>query len=60
VPRLTRGGPRRLDTDREFLLKGDVFTNDVIDTWIGYKRETELAPFRALPTTYEFQMYYDA
>jgi glutamine synthetase len=49
-----------LERDHDFLLKGDVFTKDLIEAWIGFKRETELAPFRALPTTYEFQMYYDA
>ena len=33
-----------LEKDHEFLLKGDVFTQDVVDTWIAYKRERELAP----------------
>ena len=33
-----------LGSDHEFLLKGDVFTKDVVETWITYKRERELAP----------------
>ena len=40
--------------DHEFLLKGDVFTNDVIDTWIDYKRESEVDPVRLRPVPYEF------
>ncbi|OGQ08603.1 MAG: type I glutamate--ammonia ligase [Deltaproteobacteria bacterium RIFCSPLOWO2_12_FULL_40_28] len=48
-----------LDKDRAFLLKGDVFTNDVIDTWIEYKLENEVAPSRLRPTPYEFHLYYD-
>lgn len=49
-----------LEKDHDFLLKGDVFTQDVIDRWISYKREVEIAPLRMRPHPMEFHMYYDA
>jgi glutamine synthetase len=48
-----------LEADHDFLLKGDVFTKDVIETWIDYKREKELAPVALRPHPYEFHLYYD-
>jgi glutamine synthetase len=48
-----------LDSDRQFLLKGDVFTNELIDRWITYKREKEIQPLRMRPHPFEFGMYYD-
>jgi glutamine synthetase len=48
-----------LEKDHAFLLKGDVFTKDLIDTWITYKREKELAPVNLRPVPYEFFLYYD-
>ena len=48
-----------LENDHEFLLKGEVFTQDVIDTWISYKRENEVNALRLRPHPYEFVMYYD-
>jgi len=48
-----------LEADHEFLLKGDVFTEDVIETWIGYKREKEVKELSLRPHPYEFAMYYD-
>ncbi|CAG1066511.1 glutamine synthetase [uncultured bacterium] len=48
-----------LKADHEFLLKGDVFTQDVIDTWIEYKKKAELDPIRLRPVPYEFYLYYD-
>ncbi len=48
-----------LENDADFLLKGDVFTEDVIDTWIAYKRENEVDPIRLRPTPMEFELYYD-
>jgi glutamine synthetase len=48
-----------LREDHEFLLKGDVFTQDVIDTWIEYKMDNEVKPLRARPVPYEFSLYYD-
>ena len=51
---------RALEKDHEYLLKGDVFTKDVVDTWIAYKRENEVVPVRSRPTPFEFCLYYDA
>ncbi len=48
-----------LRADHEFLLRGDVFTPDVIDTWIWYKTENEVDALRLRPHPYEFCMYYD-
>ena len=48
-----------LRTDHEFLLRGDVFTPDVIDTWIWYKTDREVDPLRLRPHPYEFCLYYD-
>jgi glutamine synthetase len=48
-----------LEKDHEFLLKGDVFTPDVIDTWIWYKRTNEVDAIRLRPHPYEFVMYSD-
>ena len=48
-----------LKRDHEFLLKGDVFTEDVIDTWIEHKVEKELNPVRLRPTPTEFALYFD-
>jgi glutamine synthetase len=48
-----------LEEDHEFLLRGDVFTEDVIDTWIGYKRDHEVDALRLRPHPYEFALYYD-
>ena len=48
-----------LEADHEFLLHGDVFTDDVISTWIDYKRENEIDAMRLRPHPYEFTLYYD-
>ncbi|MBI2412730.1 MAG: type I glutamate--ammonia ligase [Deltaproteobacteria bacterium] len=48
-----------LKNDHEFLLKGDVFTKDVIETWIEYKKEKEADPVRLRPVPHEFTLYYD-
>jgi len=48
-----------LQDDHEFLLRGDVFTDDVISTWISYKMENEVEALRLRPHPYEFCMYYD-
>jgi len=49
-----------LEEDHDFLLKGGVFTQDVIDTYIAYKREREVDPVALRPHPYEFFLYYDA
>jgi glutamine synthetase len=51
---------RALRNDHEFLLRGDVFTEDVIDTWIWYKTEKEVEALRQRPHPFEFALYYDA
>ena len=51
---------KALEADHDFLLKGDVFTEDVIETWINYKRENEVDAIRLRPHPYEFALYYDA
>jgi glutamine synthetase len=48
-----------LEKDHDFLLKGDVFTRDLIRTWIEYKREREVDAVRLRPVPYEFFLYYD-
>jgi glutamine synthetase len=48
-----------LKDDHEFLLKGDVFTQDVIDTWIEYKTENEVNPVKLRPHPHEFFLYFD-
>src|SRR4051812_145631 len=48
-----------LENDHDFLLKGDVFTADVIHYWIKYKRENEVDAIRMRPHPYEFCMYFD-
>ena len=48
-----------LRDDHDFLLRGDVFTEDVIDTWIWYKTEHEVRAVRERPHTYEFALYFD-
>ncbi|HYA00806.1 MAG TPA: type I glutamate--ammonia ligase [Candidatus Binatia bacterium] len=49
-----------LEEDHQFLLKGGVFTQDLIDTYIAYKREREVDPVALRPHPYEFFLYYDA
>jgi glutamine synthetase len=49
-----------LEADHAFLTKGEVFTDDLIETWIGWKREKELDEMRLRPVPYEFHLYYDA
>jgi len=48
-----------LESDHEFLLKGDVFTRDVVETWVEYKRLKEVDAIRLRPHPYEFSLYYD-
>ncbi len=48
-----------LESDHDYLLAGDVFTPDVLENWIGYKREMEIDPIRMRPHPYEFNLYFD-
>jgi len=49
-----------LEADHEFLGAGGVFTDDVIETWVDYKRSEEIDPVRLRPHPHEFYLYYDA
>ena len=48
-----------LEADHDFLTEGDVFTDDLIETYIKLKREEEIAPAQLRPTPLEFEMYFD-
>ncbi|MFF7213549.1 type I glutamate--ammonia ligase [Streptomyces sp. NPDC008238] len=48
-----------LEADHEFLLQGGVFTSDLIETWIDYKRVNEIAPIALRPHPHEFELYFD-
>ncbi len=48
-----------LEADHEFLLRGDVFTSDLIEAYIAYKRQVEVDPVRMRPHPYEFTLYFD-
>jgi glutamine synthetase len=48
-----------LEADHDFLVEGNVFTPDLIETWIDYKRLNEVDAIRVRPHPYEFQLYYD-
>ncbi len=48
-----------LEADYAFLLKGDVFTEDIVQNWIAYKRENEVDAIRVRPHPHEFMLYYD-
>jgi glutamine synthetase len=49
---------KALEADHEFLLQGGVFTEDLIQTWVDYKREKELLPFAQRPHPFEYELYY--
>jgi len=59
VPASLEEALNALERDHEFLLKGDVFTRDVIDVWLEYKREKELNEISIRPHPYEFYLYFD-
>ena len=48
-----------LERDHEFLTAGNVFTPDLIETWIDYKRTNEILPVQLRPHPHEFELYYD-
>jgi len=48
-----------LEAEHDFLLKGDVFTDDLLSAYIGYKRQVEMDPVRIRPHPYEFTLYFD-
>jgi glutamine synthetase len=59
VPGSLQEALQALKEDHEFLLKGDVFTEDLIETWMEYKTEKEINPIRLRPIPWEFALYYD-
>jgi glutamine synthetase len=50
---------KALEKDNDFLKKGGVFTDDLIDAYLEYKREKEIEPYALRPHPYEFYLYYD-
>ena len=48
-----------LENDHKFLLAGEVFTEDFIQTWIDYKRTKEIDPVRLRPHPWEYHLYFD-
>jgi glutamine synthetase len=59
VPGSLEAALNALETDHEYLLAGGVFTPDLIETWISYKREREIDEVRLRPHPWEFYLYYD-
>ncbi|MHC5537237.1 type I glutamate--ammonia ligase [Singulisphaera rosea] len=59
VPKSLEDSLKALRSDHDFLLRGDVFTPDIIDTWIWYKQTHEVEALRVRPHPYEFALYYD-
>jgi glutamine synthetase len=59
VPNSLDAALAALENDHDFLLEGGVFTPDVIETWLDYKRTRELDAVRLRPHPWEFHLYYD-
>ena len=59
TPGSLREALKALEADHDYLLKGDVFTSDVIETWISYKMEKEVQAIDLRPHPWEFALYYD-
>jgi glutamine synthetase len=59
IPQSLEGALDALQDDYQFLLKGDVFTEDLLETYIAYKRDKEVNALRVRPHPYEFALYYD-
>ncbi len=59
APTSLRDALEDLEKDHAFLLKGDVFTQDVVDKWIEYKMKNEVEPVSLRPSPYEFALYFD-
>lgn len=60
VEQSLEGSLRALENDHDFLLQGDVFTPDVLETWIAWKYENDCDPVRLRPHPHEFHLYFDA
>jgi glutamine synthetase len=59
VPASLEGVLDALEEDHDFLVEGNVFTPDLIETWVDYKRTNEVDAIRVRPHPYEFNLYYD-
>jgi glutamine synthetase len=59
VPDSLAGALEALEADHEFLLRGGVFSEELIQTWIDYKRENEVDTVRLRPHPAEFELYFD-
>ncbi|NUN12468.1 MAG: type I glutamate--ammonia ligase [Myxococcales bacterium] len=59
VPGSLEGALNALRNDHEFLLRGNVFTEDAIEMWVNYKIQSEVRPVQMRPVPYEFALYYD-
>ena len=62
IPQVPSSLPEVLDAlelDHEYLLEGGVFTKDLIETWVAYKRSAEIDYVRLRPHPAEFELYYD-
>jgi len=59
APGSLRESLNNLQKDHEFLMKGDVFTEDVIETWISYKLKNEAQAVETRPHPWEFALYFD-
>jgi glutamine synthetase len=57
TPRSLDQALNALERDHKFLLRGDVFTADVIETWLDYKRKKEVDAIPLRPHPYEFHLY---
>ena len=58
VPASLEEALRALEADHEFLTAGNVFTPDLIQTWISYKRSAEIIPAAQRPTPFEYELYF--
>jgi glutamine synthetase len=59
VPDSLSGALDALEADNDYLSEGNVFTPDLIETWVEYKRSNEIDPIRLRPHPHEFELYYD-
>ncbi|CAN5154358.1 type I glutamate--ammonia ligase [soil metagenome] len=58
VPASLEDALKALEADHDFLTAGNVFTTDLIETWIAYKRDKEIIPAAQRPTPFEYEMYF--
>ena len=60
VPSSLKEAMDALESDHKFLLEGNVFTKELIEMWIDYKKTKEIDPIRLRPHPWEYYLYYDA